>query len=119
MRWSIWPTRSPGARVSPMPRRTCPAYTWGRCWRYGLRGRKTHLRKEKGMFRWLIRRQLDRFEKEYDYDLSYAREILDISTRAAFKLGRVMGFGSYREDVPRDASFATGLAGTLAEDCGP
>jgi hypothetical protein len=71
------------------------------------------------MFKWLIRRQLDRFEKEYDYDLSYAREILDISTRAAFKLGRVMSFGSFREDVPRDASFAVGLAGTMAEDCGP
>ena len=71
------------------------------------------------MFKWLIRRQLDRFEKEYDYDLSYAREILDVSTRAAFKLGRVMSFGNYREDVPRDASFAAGLAGTMAEDCGP
>ena len=59
------------------------------------------------------------FEKEYDYDLSYAREILEISTRAAFKLGRVMGFGNYREDVARDASFAAGLAGTMAEDCGP
>ena len=71
------------------------------------------------MFKWLIRRQLDKFEKEYDYDLGYAREILDISTRAAFKLGRVMSFGNYREDVPRDASFAAGLAGTMAEDCGP
>ena len=71
------------------------------------------------MLKWLLRRRMEAFEKEYDYDLSYAREILDISTRAAFKLGRVMGFGNYREDVPRDASFAAGLAGTMAEDCGP
>lgn len=39
------------------------------------------------MFRWLIRRQLDRFEREYDYDASYARDILDASRRAAFRLG--------------------------------
>jgi hypothetical protein len=71
------------------------------------------------MFKWLMRRQLDKFEREYDYDLSYAREILEISTRAAMKLGRVMSFGNYREGVPRDASFAAGLAGTMAEDCGP
>jgi hypothetical protein len=71
------------------------------------------------MLKWLLRRRMKAFEKEYDYDLSYAREILEISTRAAFKLGRVMGFGNYREDVPRDASFAAGLAGTMAEDCGP
>ena len=71
------------------------------------------------MIKWLLRRRMDAFEKEYDYDLSYAREILEVSARAAFKLGRVMGFGNYREDVPRDASFAAGLTGTLAEDCGP
>ncbi len=65
-------------------------------------------KEEYPMIKWLLRRRMDAFEKEYDYDLSYAREILEVSARAAFKLGRVMGFGNYREDVPRDASFAGG-----------
>jgi uncharacterized protein YjeT (DUF2065 family) len=76
-------------------------------------------KEEYPMIKWLLRRRMAAFEREYDYDLSYAREILDVSTSAAFKLGRVMSFGNYRKDVPRDASCAAGLAGTMAEDCGP
>ncbi|HKD67895.1 MAG TPA: hypothetical protein VKB84_13705 [Candidatus Binataceae bacterium] len=71
------------------------------------------------MIKWLLRRRIDAFEKEYDYDASYLREILDVSARAFLKFGRVMGITTYRKDVPRDASFAAGLATTLAEDCGP
>jgi len=71
------------------------------------------------MIKWLLRRRIDAFEKEYDYDTSHLRYILDASVRAALKFGRVMGFASYRQDVPLDASYAAGLATTLAEDCGP
>jgi len=68
---------------------------------------------------WLLRRRLVAFEKAYDYDLSYVREILEVSPRAALRLGRVAKFGNYCEGVPRDAIFAARLVGTMAEDCGP
>lgn len=71
------------------------------------------------MIKWLLRRRIDAFEKQYDYDASHLRDILDTSVRATLKLGRVMGFFTYREDVPLEACFAAGLAGILAEDCGP
>ncbi len=38
-------------------------------------------KEEYPMIKWLLRRRMDAFEKEYDYDLSYAREILEVSTR--------------------------------------
>src|SRR5262249_21262632 len=68
---------------------------------------------------WLLRGRLVAFEKAYDYDLSYVREILEVSPRAALRLGRVAKFGSYCEGVPRDAIFAARHVGTMAEDCGP
>jgi hypothetical protein len=71
------------------------------------------------MIKWLLRRQIARFEREYDYDASYMRDMLYASTRAFLKFGRVMGLTTYRKDVPGDAAFAAGLATTLAEDCGP
>ncbi len=71
------------------------------------------------MIKWLLRRRIDAFEKEYDYDASHLRDILNTSVRATLKLGRVMGFATYREDVPLEACFAAGLAGILAKDCGP
>jgi hypothetical protein len=71
------------------------------------------------MIKWFLRRQIDAFEKEYDYDTSHLRFILDVSTRAAMKFGRIMALANFRQDVPREASFASGLATTMAEDCGP
>jgi hypothetical protein len=71
------------------------------------------------MIKWLLRRRIDAFEKEYDYDTSHMRYIVDVSVRAALKFGRVMGLTTYREDVPLEAGFAAGLTTTLAEDCGP
>ena len=71
------------------------------------------------MIKWLLRRRIDAFEKAYNYDLSYAREILDVSLSAALKLSRVRAFGSYCKDVPRDARVAASMVATMSEDCGP
>ena len=71
------------------------------------------------MLKWLLRRRIDAFEREYDYDASHMRYILDVSVSAALKFGRIKGLANYREDVPLDASFAAALTTTLAEDCGP
>jgi hypothetical protein len=71
------------------------------------------------MFKWLLKRSLAKFERDFNYDMSYAREILDTDTRAFLKFSKVMGMAGYRKGVPVDAWFAAGLVGTLAEDCGP
>ncbi|MHB8382693.1 MAG: hypothetical protein ACYDC3_10205 [Candidatus Binataceae bacterium] len=44
-------------------------------------------------------RRLDALEREYDYDLSFGRDILDASVRAAVALSRVMSFSNYRQDA--------------------
>jgi hypothetical protein len=38
------------------------------------------------MLKWLIRRRLDAFERRYAYDMSYARELLEIDARALLAL---------------------------------
>jgi hypothetical protein len=71
------------------------------------------------MLSWLIRRRIDAFEREFDYDMGYARELLNASPRAALLFGRVSELSRYCEDIPKDAWFAAKLVGCLAEDCGP
>ncbi len=71
------------------------------------------------MLKWLIRKRLAAFERTFEYDLSYAREILAADTRAFLKFAKVMGMTSYRKDVPPDVYYAVKLTGTVAEDCGP
>jgi hypothetical protein len=71
------------------------------------------------MLKWWLRRRINAFEKEYDYDTSHMRYILDVSVGAALKFGRIMGLANYRKDVPLEASFAAALTTLLAEDCGP
>lgn len=68
---------------------------------------------------WLIRRSIAAFERRYDYDMSYARELLAISPRALRRFVRVTGMATHREDVSVEAWYAAKLAATIAEDCGP
>ena len=71
------------------------------------------------MLKWLIRRRIAAFERDYGYDSSYAYEILDVSIRAVLVFNRIMPMSRYRRDVPRDAWFAAKIATMLSEDCGP
>lgn len=71
------------------------------------------------MFGWLIRRQIKAFEQTYNYDMSYARELLDADPAAFRKFARVMGIARYCKDVPLSVWTAAGLVGSMAEDCGP
>jgi hypothetical protein len=45
------------------------------------------------MLRWLTRRWIAAFERAYDYDMGYVREMLDVSPRAARVFGRVGALG--------------------------
>ena len=71
------------------------------------------------MLSWLIRNRLAAFERKYDYDISYAREILAADRKAFLIFAKLSALGSYRRDVPRDVFWAAKLCGTVAEDCGP
>jgi hypothetical protein len=75
--------------------------------------------KENLMLGWLFKRQIDAFDREYGYDSSYLREILDADLDAAIRFSKVMGLTKYRKGIPAQARCAAGLVGTMAEDCGP
>lgn len=71
------------------------------------------------MFKSLLVTQIAKFERRYDYDMSYARELLAIDAGAFLKFGRVMALSRYARDIPADALFAAKILGTMGEDCGP
>jgi hypothetical protein len=71
------------------------------------------------MLKWLIKRQLAAFERNFHYDASYVRDILAADTRAAMKFARAASLSRYRKDVPRLAWFTAGITAVMAEDCGP
>jgi hypothetical protein len=71
------------------------------------------------MLKWMIRKRLASFEKKYEYDMSYAREILDADTGAFMAFARIGKLSEYKKGAPRDAYWASKLVGTMSEDCGP
>jgi hypothetical protein len=72
-----------------------------------------------GMLRWLIRKRLASFEKQFGYDVSYMRHVLDTDVGALLRFSRVAGISRYRRDVPIDLYYAVKIAGALHGDCGP
>lgn len=71
------------------------------------------------MIRWMLRKAMDKFEKEWNYDASYMRDIIDASPRAAWLFSRAAALGQFRRDVPLEVSYAAGITAVRQEDCGP
>lgn len=71
------------------------------------------------MLKWLLRRGIGKFERTWNYDASYMRELIDIDPRAILTFGKVQALSKYRKDVPLAAWCAAGLVAVMAEDCGP
>ncbi len=71
------------------------------------------------MIRWILRKAIGKFEREWNYDASYMRDIIDASPRAAWLFSRVTALGQFRRDVPTDAWCAAGITAVRHEDCGP
>jgi hypothetical protein len=71
------------------------------------------------MLKWLIRKRLDAFERDYGYDTGYARAILAADTRALLAYAKIEAMGKYRRDVPTAVWYAAGLVSIVQEDCGP
>lgn len=71
------------------------------------------------MVKWLLRRTIESFERKWNYDAGYVKEIVDLSPVAAMKFSLATSLGSYRRDVPPAALFAAGITAVRSEDCGP
>jgi hypothetical protein len=71
------------------------------------------------MLRWLLRRRIAAFEREYDYEMGYARDLLRISPRALALFGSIVKVAQFHRDVPAEALYAAKLVATKEEDCGP
>lgn len=71
------------------------------------------------MIKWALKRAIGKFEREWKYDASYMRELIDVSPRAAWLFSRVTALGRFRRDVPLDVWCAAGITAVRHEDCGP
>ena len=71
------------------------------------------------MFTWILKRRLDAFERSFDFDMNFAREIVDISPKALVMYFRATDIGNYNKSIPLDAWFAARLVAIASEDCGP
>src|SRR4051812_13154790 len=71
------------------------------------------------MIKWALRKAIDRFERDWNYDAGYMRDIIDASPRAAWLFSRVTALGRFRQDLPIEAWCAAGITAVRHEDCGP
>jgi len=71
------------------------------------------------MVKWLMRRGIAAFERQWHYDASYLHEIIEASPRAAWMFSRAAAIGKYRKDVPAAAWAAAAITAVRHEDCGP
>ena len=71
------------------------------------------------MLDWLIHRRLRAFERQYGYDMGYARELLAITRKGFWHYLRVSGMAQHRQSVPLAPWFAAKLVAVQTEDCGP
>src|SRR4051795_12058017 len=71
------------------------------------------------MIRWVLRRAIDKFERDWNYDASYMRDMIEASPRGAWLFSRVTALGQFRRDIPVEAWCAAGITAVRHEDCGP
>ncbi|HWR14201.1 MAG TPA: hypothetical protein VN577_05205 [Terriglobales bacterium] len=71
------------------------------------------------MLKKILKMAIARFERQNGYDGSYTRYIVEHSPSALWKLGKIQGFATHHEDVPRDAYYAAKITSVLRADCGP
>ncbi len=71
------------------------------------------------MLKHFLHRYIAAFERRYDYDMSYARRLLESRTSAFLHFVPVTWLSAYRDQVPVTAWFAVKLVTIVHEDCGP
>ena len=72
------------------------------------------------MLTWFAKRWLDKFGREWGYDVGYMHEVLEAGGIEALKpIMTLQKVSAYKGDCPRDALFAASLVAARAGDCGP
>jgi len=71
------------------------------------------------MIRSILHRVIRSFERRYDYDATYMREIADASVGAFMKLALSQPMNTHHEGVSLDALYAARITSVRFEDCGP
>ncbi len=71
------------------------------------------------MFRWFLQWQIARFQRTWNYDAGYLRDLIDVDPRAVQALGKLQSISNYRKDVPRAVWCAAAIVSVMTEDCGP
>src|SRR5262245_54069557 len=71
------------------------------------------------MIRWALRKVIGKFERDWNYDASYIRDLINVSPRAVWLFFRATAIGQFRRDAPLDAWFTAGITAVRHEDCGP
>jgi len=72
------------------------------------------------MFNWFAKRYLDRFGRQWEYDVSYMHDVLDAGGLEAIKpMMALQKVSAYRADCPPQALFTAGIVAARAGDCGP
>ena len=71
------------------------------------------------MIRWFMKRAVGAFERQWNYDASYLRDMIDVSPSAAWRFSRAARLGTFRRGVPVDAWTAAAIVAVRQEDCGP
>ena len=67
----------------------------------------------------IVEPRLAAFERDFDYDTTYLREIARISGIGFLRFVLFTLFAEHREQAPTAAIFTAKIVATLREDCGP
>ena len=71
------------------------------------------------MIKWFLRKAIGKFERNWNYDAGYMRDLIETSPRAAWLFSRVTALGQFRRDIPIEPWYAAGITAVRHEDCGP
>jgi alkylhydroperoxidase family enzyme len=71
------------------------------------------------VIKWVLRKAIGKFERDWNYDASYMRDMIEASPGAAWLFSRVAALGKFRRDIPYEAWCAAGITAVRHEDCGP
>ena len=72
------------------------------------------------MLAWLVRRQIGAFERRWDYDMRYAREVLEGGgVGALLPMNALARLSAFRRGVPVEPYFGAKITAAIEADCGP
>ncbi|MEN3975982.1 hypothetical protein [Emcibacter sp. SYSU 3D8] len=71
------------------------------------------------MLKWLMRRRIGALERDFGYDASYMRDILNADRAAFMAMSRTLAMAQYHKDIPAAAWHAAKITAVMQEDCGP